>query len=160
MNNVSDEQKEIQQVIEKNLPKHVGDVLQKRLSQADLDAEALKKANEQIKSLHETLNQTQNLLRDATAKISAYDAKSHELTRREKEVEKLEMDKKLIEMRAANAEQRVADHKEMMNTVFRVATIRESVYTTTKENENADTYSPNNKHRSKTVNVTRDKTAE
>lgn len=160
MNNISEEQKEIQQVIEKNLPKHVGDVLQKRLTQADLDAEALKKAEEQIKQLQGTLAKTQEDLRDAARRLSEYDAKSHELTHREKAVEKLELEKQLIEMRAANAEQRVADHKDMMNTVFRVATIRESVYTNTHENENADTYNTNSKHRSKTVDVTKNTTTE
>lgn len=35
-------EKEIKEIIEKNLPAHVGDVLQKRLTQADVDATTVK----------------------------------------------------------------------------------------------------------------------
>lgn len=138
-------EKEIKEIIEKSLPKQVGEVLAARLKAAEEDAIQVKNLRE---SNVELINQNKVLFdsfRQAEKKLSEAEKVAADYRRRESVLANLETEKKLIEMRAANAEERVKDHKEMMQTVFRVATVRETIYTNTfdnvTENDNGSSYS-------------------
>lgn len=134
----NEEAKEIQLVIEENLPKHVGEVLQQRLAKADQDAEQLKILRDEYNDQSKMLSKTLQELSEVKRKLELWDAESHELGAREKAVEKLELEKRILLLRIESAEQRVNDHKEMMQTVFRVNTVRESVFTNIREYESTD----------------------
>lgn len=155
----NEEAKEIQLVIEKNLPKHVGEVLQQRLAKADQDAEQLKILRDEYNDQSKMLSKTQQELSEAKRKLELWDAKSHELDAREKAVEKLELDKRIMLLQIESAEQRVNDHKEMMQTVFRVNTVRESVFTNIREDESTNDWNPK-RQKNQSTDVTKTITKE
>ncbi len=80
---MSTQEQEIQEVIKKNLPAHVGDVLKERLAQADRDASALEAAKKIVEQKDNELKCKEATILDYQAKDSQY----LQLEIREKELE-------------------------------------------------------------------------
>lgn len=157
-------EKEVKEIIEKSLPKHVGEVLAKRLLKAEEDERTAKEVTSANVKLHATVDQLTQKIRELNAKDAAITTRIKDFKSREKALVNAETDRKLIEMRAENAEARVQDHKDMMMTVFRVATVRESIHTSTFDNDsltdNGSQYRSVQKTKSGGSTVTKETTKE
>lgn len=78
------QEQEIQEVIKKNLPQHVGETLKKRLEQADEDAKLVVVLTDTIEELHQTAYKKEIRLNE----YEAFDVRNSSLDLREKELEK------------------------------------------------------------------------
>ena len=88
---------EIQKAISESLPQQVGEVLQKRLSQADTDKEALEKLTEKAEQLERELDEIRKW---------KYDAKKNEDDKR-----RLESERQAFEIEKANNAAKLSEEK-------------------------------------------------
>lgn len=117
-------EQDIKDSISKNLPAQVGDVLKTRLEQAEKDAKAIIKLNEELKTKKELLDELSNINSDLNAKLHLHkllDEREKTLEKREIRYE-VELLKKDIECQKLIAANTIA----MMATVFRNPTYQES----------------------------------
>jgi hypothetical protein len=75
-------EQEIQKVIESSLPAQVGDVLKKRLEQADKDAVEVKSLTKQLATVRGDVNDREAQL----SEYSKYDTRNRELDKREEDL--------------------------------------------------------------------------
>ncbi len=121
-----DLQKELQEVIEKNLPKATGADLQKRLSDADKFEEGLKLA----KIRGEGVDRENKKLKQEIEVYMANDKRNAELDKREKEVEKRESDIELADIKnqLETAEEKTQFCKEVALGLVRNTTYRKTIF--------------------------------
>ena len=82
---------EIKEIIAKNLPAHVGDVLKTRLEQADKNDIKIEVQTKELEAKDKTIRELEKTIRD----YSALDQRNSQLSAREKEVEDKERDLKI-----------------------------------------------------------------
>lgn len=76
-------EKELNEIIKKSLPQHVGETLRERLEQADKDAEENKKLKEEHQKLKSELSEKNSIIEG----YKKFDERNKDLNRREKELE-------------------------------------------------------------------------
>lgn len=118
-------EKEILEIVEKELPKHVGDTLRKQLDRLDLlekenktlkESEKSKKAN--IESLNKDIEALKRVVREAG-----------DLKEREEKVSEAERNQKIqiLEIKLSESEKRTDELKGVLHTVFSSPIYRKSV---------------------------------
>ena len=120
--------KEITEVIEKNLPAHVGTALQKRLAQAETDAAELQRVNDQRTDLLNQVAQLKLELSDKSNLLHKHD----ELDKREAAVKEAERDAKVLkaELELA-AEKRISSAmQDTLKLLVRNTSFRQEVWGT------------------------------
>jgi DNA primase catalytic subunit len=124
--------KDITEAIEKSLPAHVSETLQKRLALVD-------KLETELKTKELALNTANKLLSEARATI----AEHNEITAREKAVSdreanvskaELHLDKVLLEVKLAEANKRNDELFNLVNAVFRAPVVQRTLHTSTNGN--------------------------
>lgn len=103
---------EIQEIIKKNLPAHVGDVLKKRLEQADADASELKNYKEAVVSRDKTITEQQKKIEE----YKQFDDRNIKLEAREKTVAEQERN-----LRISTLEYELKSEKEKTALITSVA---------------------------------------
>lgn len=126
-------EEEIKQIIEKNLPKHIGEVLSKRLKEGDEAIAYIKSVNKIRENLENENAQLKKLNNEFAKDINTLAVREAGVAAREKAVLDRENRQSLIEMEAKHNYQRVEDHKEMVRLVFRNTEVRESILHTKSE---------------------------
>ena len=76
-------EKELNEIIKKSLPQHVGETLRERLEQADKDEEENKKLKEEQQKLKSELSEKNSVIEQ----YKKFDERNKDLNRREKELE-------------------------------------------------------------------------
>ena len=113
---------EIQELIAKNLPAQVGEVLKKRLEDAD-------KYEVLVKAQKEMLNDKDGEIKCLKAEIEKYmkfDTRNSELDQREREISKRENTMEVWEakLKLAEAEKRISDNVNFVGMVFKSPVFR------------------------------------
>lgn len=123
-------EKEIEEIIKKNLPAQVGEVLKTRLEQAERDANTVKSQSEQIVSKTATILGLEKTISD----YKQFDNRNSALEAREKAVAEKERNQKVFEaeLKLAEAEKRTADATNFVGMVFKSPIYRKTTF----ENEN------------------------
>ena len=112
-------EQDIRDAIEKNLPATVGDVLKKRLTEADSDRRALESASEDVarlRSENEVLK----------AECDAFNKRWVDINKREAAVASREQAADLVECKISGATQRANDVFRLAEIVFRNPTLKYS----------------------------------
>ena len=76
-------EKELNEIIKKSLPQHVGETLRERLEQADKDEEENKSLKEELAENYEKISEQRSIIED----YKKFDERNKDLNRREKELE-------------------------------------------------------------------------
>lgn len=146
---------EIQEIIKKNLPAHVGDVLKKRLEQADNDANELKSYKQAVVDRDKTIAEQQKRIEE----YKAFDIRNSTLESREKAVAEQERNQKV-----AALEYQLNSEKEKTKLVTDVAMglVRNTEYKKTiwdNESQASYTDSHGNYHQPGNINKHFDETS-
>jgi len=118
-------EQEIKDIIAKNLPQHVGEVLKQRLDQADRDAVELKRLESVLDKKEEYINKLENQNREFSARISDGLA----LQQRERAIEDRErnLELEMLKLKLAESEKRNTIGTQLVETVFRSPVYRKHV---------------------------------
>lgn len=118
-------EQEIKDIIAKNLPQHVGEVLREKLEQADRDAVRVKRLESILEEKEEYVNKLENQNREFSARISDGLA----LQQRERAVEDKErnLELEMLKLKLAESEKRNDIGTRLVETVFRSPVYRKHV---------------------------------
>ena len=114
---------EVKAAIEKNLPSAVGDVLKKRLEQAERDAQERDSYKGKCARLEAQVQRTEGERTTWREKALAYEGREDALVKREKEIQKLELT-------AQFEREKTTLVQTMFNTVFQNRIVRENALVT------------------------------
>jgi len=109
---------QIQDLIRQHLPEEVGATLRQRLADAEVDAQAVKHMEDDLRLLRQSVYDLREQLSDIEAREKELAAKADVMTDREKVVAVRELRMEMVEQKAQFAERRVADMKEVVGMVF------------------------------------------
>lgn len=148
---------EFKAIIEKNLPAQVGDVLKKRLEQADKDAADLstaRKANEDAVKKIDDLNKQ-------IADYKKFDERNSALEAREKacEIQERDLKVKTLEYQLQSEKDKTVFAQGLALGLVRNTEFKRTVFDTKNGPEGVDQYG-NTRYATHTVNVDEKKTAE
>jgi septal ring factor EnvC (AmiA/AmiB activator) len=117
--------KEIQEAINKNIPQHVGEVLKKRLEQADKDAAKVKELNDLLTSRNADIAGLNKTIEE----YKKFDERNSKLVERENAVAEKERNQKVFEAeeRAKAAEARANEMAGFVGMVFKSPVFRRTV---------------------------------
>lgn len=118
-------EQEIKDIIAKNLPQHVGEVLREKLEQADRDAVRVKRLESVLDEKEEYVNKLENQNRELSARISD----ENTLKQRERAVEDKErnLELEMLKLKLAESEKRNSIGTQLVETVFRSPVYRKHV---------------------------------
>lgn len=118
-------EKEIEEIIKKNLPAQVGEVLKTRLEQAERDTNTVKRQLEQIISKTATIVELEKTIAD----YKQFDERNSKLEVREKAVAEKERNYKVFEaeLKLNEAEKRTNDAVNFVGMVFKSPVFRKTV---------------------------------
>lgn len=118
-------EQEIKDIIAKNLPQHVGEVLREKLEQADRDAVRVKRLESVLDEKEEYVNKLENQNREFSARISD----ENTLKQRERAVEDKErnLELEMLKLKLAESEKRNDIGNRLVETVFRSPVYRKQV---------------------------------
>lgn len=121
-------EKEIKDIIAKNLPQHVGEIIRERLNKADEDAA-------QVDKLYKTLAQKEATLSDLSienAKLVSMLDKQIDIKDREKAVEERErnLEIEMLKLKLEESEKRNIIGTQLVDTVFRSPVYRKHIENT------------------------------
>jgi len=133
-------EKEMQEIIKKNLPAQVGDALKTRLEQAEKDADTVKRQAEQILSKEAIIRCLEKIVSD----YREFDARNVALEGREKAVADSERNLKIatLEFQLAAEKEKTTFSKEVALGLVRNTEYRKNVF----DNENQSGYYDGNNH--------------
>lgn len=136
---------EINEIIKKNLPAQVGELLKQRLDQAESDAKELIRYKQADTDKAKIIRELEETIKE----YKKQDDRNSKLELREKEVEQAERNRKVFEaeLKLAEAEKRLADNTNFVGMVFKSPIFRKSTsestsystYWSSAENKNIDT---------------------
>lgn len=118
-------EQEIQDIISRQLPAQVGDVLRKRLEQADSDAVKVKSLESEVRAIREQNVKQHNEIGELKSQIAMHhllDVREAAATKREQSIE-LE----ICKARADNAERSKGELFNLVGLVFRNSIVKESI---------------------------------
>lgn len=117
---------EFKAIIEKNLPAQVGDVLKKRLEQADVDASNLKRANETLDANGKTITS----LNAQIAEYKKFDERNAAISAREIAVTESERNLKVkeLEFQLASEKDKTGFAKEVALGLVRNTEYRKTIF--------------------------------
>lgn len=128
-------EQEMQEVIKKNLPAHVGDALKERLEQATKIEQDNKTLLDQVEKLKTSVTNTEAKYNACNVELIALKAKESELQKKETNLFTKEKQLEIREIRVLNeitkkesAEKSVADLKEVIGIVFKNPTVQKSAF--------------------------------
>jgi hypothetical protein len=118
-------EQEIKDIIAKNLPQHVGEVLREKLEQADRDAVRVKRLESVLDEKEEYVNKLENQNREFSARISD----ENTLKQRERAIEDKErnLELEMLKLKLAESEKRNDIGNRLVETVFRSPVYRKQV---------------------------------
>jgi hypothetical protein len=118
-------EQEIKDIIQKNLPAQVGEVLRVRLEQADLDSARVKALENSLKSREELID-TQS---EALQKYREFDSRNSKLDKREAELNERERNLKieLLEYQLDSEKEKTSFTKEVALGLVRNTNYRKSI---------------------------------
>lgn len=124
-------EKEIKELIEKNLPEQVGVILKDRLQQAEQDAKTVKEQKKTIEYLEESVKIKSQKL----AEYATLDERNKMLEKREKALDEAarRLDITALEIRLKSEEEKTAFVKDVTLSLVRNTEYRRSVYSTHSE---------------------------
>ncbi len=117
---------EIKKIIEENLPAQVGDVLKKRLEQADRDVDTIKTLETNLKKRTGELkeaNKEIETLRERWLRDDELKQRDETLTKRENKINVFQ-----AELRAQEAQNRADEIFSLVDSVFKNPRIRKSIF--------------------------------
>jgi phosphoribosyl-dephospho-CoA transferase len=143
---------EIEEIIKKNLPAQVGEILKSRLEQADRDSSTVKNQAEQIISKTATISGLEKTISD----YRQFDSRNSALEAREKAVDQAERDLKVktLEFQLASEKEKTEFTKSVAlglvrNTEYR-RTLMDNVTTPMKDQYGNMTYPNSSQHSDET----------
>ena len=118
-------EQEIKDIIAKNLPQHVGEVLREKLEQADRDAVQVKRLYLLLDEKEEYVNRLENQNREFSTRIS----EENHLKERERAIEDKErnLELEMLKLKLAESEKRNDIGTKLVETVFRSPVYRKHV---------------------------------
>lgn len=120
---------DIMEVIVDNLPQATVGAFKKRIDELEKEASKVKP----LQTKFEKLLEDNKKLASELGKYQELETKTRLLDKREKEIavteNQLNTTRKVLEVREELNNQRVQDHKEMMQTVFKNPTLRKEIFT-------------------------------
>lgn len=118
-------EQEIKDIIAKNLPHHVGEVLKVRLAKADADAYEVERLESQLTEREESIRKLTILNRELSVKVLSEEA----LTGREKAVEDRErnLEIEILKLKLEESERRNSIGTQLVQMVFKSPVYRKHV---------------------------------
>ena len=118
-------EQEIKDIIAKNLPQHVGDVLRERLSKADNDAFRIERLEDFVVQKDVTINELTAEIRKLTSMLDT----QTDLKERERKVQEREnqFELEIMKLKLESAEKKTDLMSGLVNTVFRSPVYRKHI---------------------------------